>query len=98
MLVSSLHRDKGEGCAPCLRVTLHPLAMVLCQVPVSWSPCWSPGLVDFLPARKRLRGRADASNCLMKARMLPHLPLHLGLASICCSQEWRENIMGFEGI
>lgn len=42
MLVSSLHRDKGEGCAPCLRVTLHPLAMVLCQVPSELVPMLVP--------------------------------------------------------
>lgn len=40
----------------------------------------------------------DASNHLVKARMLPHLPLHPGLADVYCSQERREYIMGFEGL
>lgn len=34
MMVSSLHRDKGKGYVPCLGVTLHPLPMVVCQVPM----------------------------------------------------------------
>lgn len=87
MLVSTLHRDKRKGCAPCLD---HPWPRSLVS--------WSPSLVGFLPPKKRQRGRVDASNCLTKARMLPHLPLHPGLAGMYCSQERREYIMGFEGI
>lgn len=65
---------------------------------VSWSAWCYPSSVGFLPAKKRQRGRVDASNYLMKARMLPHLPLHPGLADVYCSQERREYIMGFEGL
>lgn len=38
MLVSSLHGAKRKGHAPCLRVTLHPLAMVVCQDPSELVP------------------------------------------------------------
>lgn len=47
---------------------------------------------------RRHRGRTDASSRLMKARILPHLPLCPGLVSMYHSQERRENIVGFEGI